>query len=146
MTTNSSISVNPDLCKGLTKHLHQLNSGARRTAGAWLAARFVWNYGELTFMMPSCRLLSMKIPVKGCKKIDRHRCAKHPVGRSKVSQGDARRVLDVLPKRFGKYGLTIHPTKTRLVAFRPPSRSDRTGAGAATQPGCPHPIWQEPGR
>ena len=26
---------------------------------------------------------------------------------------DARRVLAVLPKRFGKYGLTIHPEKTR---------------------------------
>ena len=35
---------------------------------------------------------------------------------------DARRVLDVLPKRFGKYGLTIHPDKTRLVPFKRPSR------------------------
>ena len=35
---------------------------------------------------------------------------------------DARRVLDVLPKRFGKYGLTIHPEKTRLVPFERPSR------------------------
>src|SRR5207302_7463084 len=26
---------------------------------------------------------------------------------------DACRVLEVLPKRFGKYGLTIHPDKTR---------------------------------
>jgi RNA-directed DNA polymerase len=34
---------------------------------------------------------------------------------------DARRVLGVLPKRFGKYGLTIHPDKTRLVPFRRPS-------------------------
>ena len=25
---------------------------------------------------------------------------------------DARRVMEVMPKRFGKYGLTIHPTKT----------------------------------
>src|SRR5262249_56277953 len=33
---------------------------------------------------------------------------------------DARRVLDVLPKRFGKYGLTIHPDNTRLLPFRPP--------------------------
>jgi RNA-directed DNA polymerase len=32
---------------------------------------------------------------------------------------DAQRVLEVLPKRLGKYGLTIHPTKTRLVPFRP---------------------------
>jgi group II intron reverse transcriptase/maturase len=30
---------------------------------------------------------------------------------------DAERVLEVLPKRFGKYGLTLHPDKTRLVAF-----------------------------
>jgi group II intron reverse transcriptase/maturase len=34
--------------------------------------------------------------------------------------GDARRVLDVLPRRLGRYGLTLHPTKTRLVRFRPP--------------------------
>ncbi len=34
---------------------------------------------------------------------------------------DARRVLEVLPKRFGKYGLTIHPEKTRLVPFRRPA-------------------------
>lgn len=33
---------------------------------------------------------------------------------------DARRVLDVLGKRLAKYGLTLHPTKTRLVRFRPP--------------------------
>ena len=34
---------------------------------------------------------------------------------------DARRVMDVLPKRFEKYGLTIHPEKTRLVPFERPS-------------------------
>jgi RNA-directed DNA polymerase len=43
---------------------------------------------------------------------------------------DARRVLDVLSKRFGKYGLALHPDKTRLVPFRRPSqqpaRSDST--------------------
>ncbi len=33
---------------------------------------------------------------------------------------DARRVLDVLPKRFGKYGLRLHPNKTRLVRFTKP--------------------------
>lgn len=33
---------------------------------------------------------------------------------------DARRVMAVLPKRFGKYGLTIHPDKTRLLPFRKP--------------------------
>jgi RNA-directed DNA polymerase len=30
---------------------------------------------------------------------------------------DAARVMDVLPKRFAKYGLTLHPEKTRLLAF-----------------------------
>ena len=32
-------------------------------------------------------------------------------------QEDAERVLDVLTKRFAKYGLTLHPDKTRLMAF-----------------------------
>jgi group II intron reverse transcriptase/maturase len=47
---------------------------------------------------------------------------------------DARRVLEVLPKRFGKYGLTIHPDKTRLVEFRPPHRP--AAASPQVQP-CP---------
>lgn len=39
-------------------------------------------------------------------------------------EDDARRVMDVLPKRLGKYGLQPHPEKTRLVRFnRPPYRS-----------------------
>jgi group II intron reverse transcriptase/maturase len=39
---------------------------------------------------------------------------------------DAQRVLEVIPQRFGKYGLTVHPTKTKLVRFRsPPSGKDR---------------------
>ena len=38
---------------------------------------------------------------------------------------DAHRVRKVLPKRFGKYGLAVHPTKTKLVCFLPPfSRKD----------------------
>jgi RNA-directed DNA polymerase len=37
-------------------------------------------------------------------------------------EADARRVLAVLPKRFAKYGLTIHPDKTRLVPFERPDR------------------------
>jgi RNA-directed DNA polymerase len=35
---------------------------------------------------------------------------------------DARRVFNVLPKRLAKYGLTLHPEKTRLVDFRRPDR------------------------
>jgi len=48
---------------------------------------------------------------------------------------DARRVLDVLPKRFGKYGLTLHPDKTRVVAFRPPAASGKDGPGEKGSPG-----------
>jgi RNA-directed DNA polymerase len=40
---------------------------------------------------------------------------------------DARRVMDVLPKWFGKYGLTLHPEKTRLVRFHPPRRRQDGG-------------------
>jgi group II intron reverse transcriptase/maturase len=36
-------------------------------------------------------------------------------------QEDAEKVLRVLHKRLGKYGLTLHPDKTRLVAFGRPS-------------------------
>jgi group II intron reverse transcriptase/maturase len=36
---------------------------------------------------------------------------------------DAERVLRVLPERFGKYGLTLHPDKTRLIPFKRPDRS-----------------------
>lgn len=35
---------------------------------------------------------------------------------------DARRVLEALPKRFERYGLRLHPSKTRLVHFVPPPR------------------------
>jgi group II intron reverse transcriptase/maturase len=49
---------------------------------------------------------------------------------------DARRVLEVLPKRFGKYGLALHPDKTRLVPFqRPPHRTSATDSVRGSQPG-----------
>ncbi len=42
-------------------------------------------------------------------------------------EDDARRVMDVLPKRFAKYGLQIHPEKSRLLAFgKPASRKEVT--------------------
>lgn len=50
---------------------------------------------------------------------------------------DARRVMEVLPKRLGKYGLTLHPDKTRLVEFRRPPMTPRPeeGNGRARRPG-----------
>lgn len=53
-----------------------------------------------------------------------------------ADESDARRVLEVLPKRFAKHGLALHPEKTKLVAFERPDRPSRRrdcvgGAGPA---------------
>ena len=41
--------------------------------------------------------------------------------------------MDVLPKRFGKYGLALHPDKTRLIDFRrPPYRGGGGGCRSGT--------------
>ena len=47
-------------------------------------------------------------------------------------QSDARRVLDVLSKRFARFGLTIHPEKTKLVSFRKPGPKQGSGRGDGT--------------
>jgi RNA-directed DNA polymerase len=47
---------------------------------------------------------------------------------------DAKRVLEVLGKRLERYGLTLHPDKTRFIDFRP-QRQD------GTQPGCKEPPF-----
>ncbi len=45
-------------------------------------------------------------------------------------EDDARRVMEGLPKRFEKDGLTLHPEKTRLLPFeRPPDRRSDWGLG-----------------
>lgn len=43
-----------------------------------------------------------------------------------ASKDDAERVQAVLGKRLAKFGLELHPDKTRLVDFRPPT--ERVGA------------------
>jgi len=45
---------------------------------------------------------------------------------------DARRVAQVLPKRFERYGLKLHPDKTRLLPFARPRRDQDEGKGPAT--------------
>lgn len=53
-----------------------------------------------------------------------------------TEEDDARRVMEVLPKRFGKYGLALHPDKTRLVPFQqPPHHASGKGDGTEDQPG-----------
>jgi group II intron reverse transcriptase/maturase len=54
---------------------------------------------------------------------------------------DAQRVMEVLPKRFAKYGLTVHPQKTRIVEFsKPVSRERREGPRAFSFLGFSH-YW-----
>jgi group II intron reverse transcriptase/maturase len=48
-----------------------------------------------------------------------------------TDQADAQRVMAVLPKRFGRFGLKIHPEKTRLVRFNKPN--DRDGSSGKPQ-------------
>jgi group II intron reverse transcriptase/maturase len=45
-------------------------------------------------------------------------------------QEDAKRVMEVLPQRMGRYGLTLHPEKTRLLPFERPKA--KGGKGPAT--------------
>ncbi len=47
---------------------------------------------------------------------------------------DAERVYAVLGKRFAKFGLTIHPEKTRLVRFERPRRDDSDDEDASGKP------------
>ena len=39
-------------------------------------------------------------------------------------EDDARRIMEILPERMSKHGLTVHPEKTRLVRFQPPQAYD----------------------
>ena len=45
---------------------------------------------------------------------------------------DAQRFMSVLPKRFDRFRLTIHPTKTRLISFRKPTRREAVDTGNDT--------------
>ena len=47
-------------------------------------------------------------------------------------EADARRVMEVLPKRFNRFKLTIHPEKTVLVAFKPPPYQEKSAEGKST--------------
>jgi hypothetical protein len=40
--------------------------------------------------------------------------------------------MEVLPKRFARYALTIHPKKTKLIKFGKPEPTDKTDEGNST--------------
>jgi len=62
-----------------------------------------------------------------------------------ASKDDAERVLRVLAKRMGKYGLQLHPDKTQLVDFRvkkkPPPASAETALATSFQFLGFLPVW-----
>ncbi len=47
-------------------------------------------------------------------------------------EADAQRVMEVLPKRFKKYGLEMHPQKSRLLKFRKPASNKEVKRGDNT--------------
>jgi RNA-directed DNA polymerase len=47
-------------------------------------------------------------------------------------EADARRIMAVLPKRFARFGLRIHPQKTVMIAFRKPMTRKGSGDGNGT--------------
>lgn len=50
-----------------------------------------------------------------------------------ANEDDARRVMEVLPKRFEKFGLALHPEKTRLLSFKRPSKQGKPPSGSEGQ-------------
>lgn len=58
------------------------------------------------------------------------------------NEADARRVMEVLPKRFQRFGLKVHPEKTKLVCFKHPWKSPPGGPGTFTFLGFLH-HWGE---
>ena len=55
-------------------------------------------------------------------------------------EADARRVMEVLPKRFNRFGLSIHPEKTVRMAFKRPQRQATKGQGTFDFLGFTH-YW-----
>jgi RNA-directed DNA polymerase len=47
-------------------------------------------------------------------------------------EADARRIMAVLPKRFARFGLRIHPSKTALIAFQKPDTRKGSADGNGT--------------
>lgn len=47
-------------------------------------------------------------------------------------QDDAERVMGVLGRRMGRFGLTLHPDKTRLLPYRRPPAGQKSGKGPAS--------------
>lgn len=59
------------------------------------------------------------------------------------NEEDAPKIKDVIPKRFGKFGLTIHPGKSKMICFQWPSKfSDKSRTGTFDFLGFTH-YWSK---
>jgi RNA-directed DNA polymerase len=59
------------------------------------------------------------------------RCAED-VGMGGEREGDARKIMAVLPKRFTRYGWRLPPTQTTLMAFKKPDAHQASANGTGT--------------
>ena len=48
------------------------------------------------------------------------------------NEDDARKIMEVIPKRFDRFGLTIHPEKTKLFSFKKPALKKEVSKGENT--------------
>src|SRR5262247_1931369 len=117
--------------EGIAKHLHccPLQAGCR-LAGAGCAkrplrararARWAQRWWQRPFLFPYApclRSLSHSFTLDFLIGFER--------------EDDARRVLAVLAKRLGRFGLALYPDKTRLVPFGRPPQGQQRGTGPAT--------------
>ena len=55
-------------------------------------------------------------------------------------EDDAKRVMSVLGQRFERYGLHLHPDKTRLLPFGRPTQDDRKGTATYLRPARFHAV------
>src|SRR5256712_9038350 len=121
-------------------HRHRVNDGRIvRLIGTWLRAG-VWEEGVLnhpeTGVVQGGTLAPVLANIFLQQVLDawfEHEVQPRLKGRSFLSrfaddfvigcelEADARKIMAVLPKRVARYGLTIHPTKTALIAFRKPA-------------------------
>ena len=57
------------------------------------------------------------------------------------SEEDAHRIMRVLPKRFEKFGLSIHPEKSKMICFKQPNKhEEKSGNGTFDYLGFTH-YW-----
>lgn len=98
--------------------LDALWSGLTAMRGGWVLEADIQSFLDTLDQVHLRRFLDQRARDGGLRRVSDKWLTTGVIEGGKISrerEDDARRVFDVLPKRFGKYGLTLHPTKTRMV-------------------------------